>query len=498
VWLEIDGEGALHQQVYRGLRGAILAGRLAPATRLPSTRTLARELGVSRNTVLRAYDQLLDEGYVEARLGAGTFIAEVIPDEGLRPERPARDDAVDPAPELGAHPPTPIGLSQVGARIVAEAPAGGVSWSIRRRNVEYDFRYGEPAYLDLPHETWCRLVGRHARRAGTRQLAYGGPLGSPELRSALARYLGRARGVSCTPDQIILTHGSQQAIDLVARVLVDPGDRVAIEEPHYTGISLPLAAAGAESVPIPVDDEGLPTEEIARREPLRGVFITPSHQFPSGGVMPLARRLALLSWAETRGAFVLEDDYDGEFRYEGKPIPSLQSLDRSGTVLYVGSASKLLFPSLRIGWLVVPESLVRAFELAKAFADTGGATLEQRVLAEFIEQGHLERHVRRSRVRHGARRSALKRAVERHLPGVAELRGMPAGLHGVLWVPDLPAAREAELRRRCERRSVGIYPVHPYYTVPPSKAGYLLGYAALSESAIDEGVRRIAESVAEL
>jgi GntR family transcriptional regulator/MocR family aminotransferase len=492
MWLEIDGEGALHEQVYRGLRAAILKGLLAPGSRVPSTRTLAREIGVSRNTVLRAYEQLLDEGYVNARLGAGTFISEVIHDESPRAE-PRGGDKGEPAPGVPG-----IELSEAGERIVTHAPAGGVSWSIRRRNVEYDFRYGEPAYLDLPHETWCRLVGRHARRAGARQLAYGGPLGSIELRTALAGYLGRARGVSCTPGQILITHGSQQAIDLVARVLVDRGDRVGIEEPHYTGISLALAAGGAQSVPIPVDEDGLPAEEIASYEPLRGVCITPSHQFPSGGVMSLARRLALLSWAERQRAFVLEDDYDGEYRYEGKPIPSLQSLDRSGTVLYAGTASKILFPALRIGWLVVPESLVTPFELAKAYCDTGGATLEQRVLAEFIEQGHLERHVRRSRLRNAARRDALQRAVERHLSGVAELRGMPAGLHGVLWITELPASREAELRRRCEAHSVGIYPVHPYYATPPERAGYLLGYAALSEPAIDEGIRRVAESIAEL
>jgi GntR family transcriptional regulator/MocR family aminotransferase len=497
VWLEIDGEGALHEQVYRGLRGAILKGLLTPGSRVPSTRTLAREIGVSRNTVLRAYEQLLDEGYVKARPGAGTFISEVIHDEGPRAKPPGVDGR-PPPPSAEAPSATRIGLSETGERIVTQAPTGGVSWSIRRRNVEYDFRYGEPAYLDLPHETWCRLVGRHARRAGTRQLAYGGPLGTVELRTAMACYGARARGVSCTPGQIVITHGSQQAIDLVARVLVDPGDRVAIEEPHYTGISLPLAAVGAESVPIPVDEEGLPAEEIEHYEPLRGVCITPSHQFPSGGVMSLARRLALLSWAERQRAFVLEDDYDGEYRYEGKPIPSLQSLDRSGTVLYTGTASKVLFPSLRIGWLVVPESLATPFELAKAYSDTGGATLEQRVLAEFIEQGHLERHVRRSRMRNAARRDALKRAVEQHLSGVAELRGMPAGLHGVLWINDLPASREAELRHRCQAHSVGIYPVHPYYTVPPQRAGYLLGYAALSEPAIDEGIRRLAESIAEL
>jgi GntR family transcriptional regulator/MocR family aminotransferase len=215
-------------------------------------------------------------------------------------------------------------------------------------------------------------------------------------------------------------------------------------------------------------------------------------------VLPLERRLALLDWAASQGAFVLEDDYDGEYRYENRPVPSLQGLDRNQCVLYVGSASKLLFPSMRLGWLVVPEPLVRAFSIAKAYADTGSATLEQLVLAEFIEGGHLERHVRRSRVRNAARREALQNAVDHHLSGIAELEGTRAGLHGLLWVSELPHSREAELRRACEARGVGIYPVHPYYAKPPERAGFVLGYAGLGERDIESGIRALAAALAEI
>ncbi len=492
MWLQLDGEGPLHQQAYRALRGAILEGALAPGARLPATRALAREIGLSRNTLLQAYGQLLDEGYVRARTGSGTYVASSLPDDqvGVAPDGPrARGGAVS-APALA--------LSAQSRRILDAAPRAGVSWAIPRKHLPYDFRYGEPAYGDLPLETWCRLLGRRARRASVARLAYGDPAGAPELRRALADYLRRARGVACEPEQIVVTHGSQQAIDLVGRVLVDPGDRVAQEEPHYTGFSFALGAYGAVHVPVAVDANGLRVEALASLGPLRGVCVTPSHQYPTGAILSLERRLSLLAWAQREGAFVLEDDYDGEYRYEGRPVPCLQGLDRAGCALYVGTASKLLFPSLRIGWLVVPEPLLRAFGLAKAYSDTGSATLEQLVLADFIEGGHLERHVRRSRVRNAARREALQDAVRRHLAGAAELEGTRAGLHGLLWVPDLPMAREAELRREAERRGVGLYPVAPYYRRRPRRAGYVLGYAALSERDIDEGIRRVADALAAL
>jgi GntR family transcriptional regulator/MocR family aminotransferase len=494
MWLDLDGEGPLYQQTYRALRAAILDGALSPGTRLPATRSLSRELGHSRNTVLQAYEQLLDEGYVVARTGSGTYVAAVLPEERWATGVPQAGSAPGP-PKANARVPA---LSDYAERMLADAPRGPIAWDMPRRHLPYDFRYGEPAYADLPLETWCRILGRRARRASASRLAYGEPAGAPELRRALASYLGRARGVRVTPEQILVTQGTQQAIDLVARVLVDLGDRIVLEEPSYRGFSLALRAHGARLDPVAVDAQGLRVEDLVDTGPARGVCVTPSHQFPTGGVLSLERRLALLDWAASEGAFVLEDDYDGEYRYENRPVPSLQGLDRNECVLYVGSASKLLFPSMRLGWLVVPGPLVRAFTIAKAYADTGSATLEQLVLAEFIEGGHLERHLRRSRVRNAARREALQNAVDRHLSGVAEIEGTRAGLHGLLWVSELPRTREAELRRACEVRGVGIYPVHPYYAKPPERAGFVLGYAGLGERDIESGIRELAGALAEL
>ena len=490
MWLALDADGPKNQQLYRALRHQILEGALRPGARLPATRTLAKDLGLARNTVLTAFAQLIDEGYAVARTGSGTRVAATLPEERVTAPAPARGGARGTAR-------VPAGSSYA-RRLLAQAPRAGVAWGMPRRNLPYDFRYGEPAFADLPLETWCRLLGRRARRASVGRLAYGEPGGSAELRRALADYLRRARGVVCTAEQILITHGTQQAIDLVARLLVDARSRVALEEPHYTGFSLAFGAYGAELVPVRVDAQGLCVDELEEKRPLRGICVTPSHQFPTGGVLPLERRLALLAFAAREGAFVVEDDYDGEYRYEGRPVPSLQGLDRSGCVFYVGTASKLLFPSLRIGWLVVPEPWLRAFALAKAYTDTGSATLEQLALADFIEGGHLERHVRRARVRNAARREALHQAVTRHLGDAGVLEGTPAGLHGLLWLNGLPAARESELRRRCEARGVGIYPVRPYYTRPPRRAGYVLGYAALPERDIDEGIRRLAEALREL
>ncbi|MDJ0786013.1 MAG: PLP-dependent aminotransferase family protein [Myxococcota bacterium] len=500
MFVELDGQGPLHQQVTRSLREAVLCGRVAPGERLPATRTLARELGVSRNTLLQAYEQLTDEGYLVARTGAGTFVASALP--GPAPlhgsgalHGSGEPGAPGPATTRATRAPE---LSSYARRALEGAPRGRVSWNLPRRGVRYDFRYGEPAYPDLPLETWSRLLGRRARRASVMRLAYSDPAGTPELREALAGYLARARGVRCTPERIVITRGSQQAIDLVCRVLIDPGDPVAIEEPHYTGFSYPLAAHGAKLVPIPVDESGLDVDALRASAPVRGVCTTPSHQFPLGGVLPLERRLSLLEHAAETGAFVLEDDYDGEYRFEGRPIPSLQGLDADENVLLVGTASKLLFPALRIGWMVLPEALVRPFCIAKAYADTGSASIEQLVLADFIEGGHLDRHIRRSRIKNAARREALQRAVETHLAGRGELVGTRAGLHGVLRVPGLPSSRESELRRACADRDVGVYPVRAYYTTLPATTEVLLGYGALEPADVDEGVARISEALASL
>src|SRR5581483_860712 len=378
--LRLDGDGPLHRRAYRALRDAILAGRLAPAARLPSTRELADELGVSRNTVLQAYDRLVAEGYATARPASGTFVAASLPAARARtnPRRPA---AIAEAPADGDP-----RLSAIGERLMDVARGRRASWSLPREPLPYDFRYGEPAYADLPLATWARILGRRARRLSVRRLAYQPPGGAAELREQLASYLGRARGVACSAEQVLVVHGSQQAIDLTLRVLVDPGDRVVLEEPHYTGFSLCAAAVGADVVHVPVDEHGLRVEELAAVRSARLACVTPSHQYPAGGVLSLPRRLPLLDWARSLAAYVLEDDYDGEFRFEGHPLESLQSLDRHGRVLYMGTASKILFPALRIGWLVVPPVLADPFRAAQALSDTGTATLEQLAFADFIAE----------------------------------------------------------------------------------------------------------------
>ena len=484
LWVKLDGDGALHRQLYRALRSAILEGRLGPEQRLPSTRSFARELGLSRNTVLQAIEQLIAEGYASGRVGSGTYVAAIKPQSAR-----AAKGILAPGVTGDSH--APPRLSETGKRLSRSAPPGRATWSPWRELLPYDFRYGEPSYADLPLDTWSRLLGRRARRLSARRLAYQPPGGAAELREALTGYLARARGVVCSREQIIIVHGSQQAVDLTARLLVDPGDRVVLEEPHYTGFSFCLEAAGAELVPIAVDDHGLRTDDLEAVGDARLVCVTPSHQYPLGTVLSLPRRLALINWAVRHDCYILEDDYDGEFRFDGKPIECLQALDRSGRVIYAGTASKLLFPALRIGWIVAPPALAPYFLNAKALADTGTPSLEQLALADFITEGHLERHARRARSRTAARRAALLEIVAGELGERVEVLGASAGLHVMMRIPGLEAGAVPALRRACRQLGVGVYPTAPFYARPPAQAELLLGYAALSEDTIREGIRRL-------
>ncbi|HXC50239.1 MAG TPA: PLP-dependent aminotransferase family protein [Candidatus Limnocylindrales bacterium] len=485
LWVKLDGEGALHRQLYRALRASILDGRLGPDERLPSTRSFARELGLSRNTVLQAIDQLVAEGYASGRVGSGTYVASELPQP---PRGPRTLGSASTVSSLGGAQPR---LSSLGERLSLVAPPGRASWSPWPELLPYDFRYGEPSFSDLPMDAWSRILGRRARRLSARRLAYQPPGGAAELREALAGYLGRARGVVCSPDDIVIVHGSQQAVDLVARLLVNPGDPVVIEEPHYTGFSFCLNAAGASLVHIGVDEHGLRTDDLEHVEDARLVCVTPSHQYPTGAVLSLARRLALIDWATRHESYVLEDDYDGEFRFDGKPIECLQALDRSGRVIYTGTASKLLFPSLRIGWLIAPPALAPYCLNAKALADTGTPSIEQFALADFISEGHLERHARKARTRTAARRRALLESVDSELAGRVEVLGASAGLHVLMKIPDMDARDVTRLRQACRELGVGVYPAGPFYSKPPAHAELLLGYAALSEETIREGIKRL-------
>jgi GntR family transcriptional regulator/MocR family aminotransferase len=328
-----------------------------------------------------------------------------------------------------------------------------------------------------------------------RMLGYGRTLGFPPLREAIADYISRARGVAANPEQVVVVTGSQQALDLIVRLLVDPGDRVVLEEPGYQGARQVLVAAGARVIPTPVDDSGLDVSRLPRGREVRLAYVTPSHQFPLGGVMPLARRLELLRWAEASRAIVVEDDYDSEFRYDGHPVEALQGLDRGRRVLYVGTFSKILFPSLRLAYVVAPEHLIPAVRGIKFLMDYHTPTFEQSVLADFIAEGHLERHVRRARTRNAARRKALLDALDEQLGDRVEVVGANAGVHVVGWLRDIDVTRLDRLKRHAAGRGVGIYPITPYYMHLPRRAGLLFGYASLTEREIRDGVVALRESL---
>jgi len=485
--LRLEGEGPLYVRISRALRVEILSGRLARGARLPSTRALAGELGVSRNIVLLAYEQLLAEGYATARRGSGTVVALGVPDERASNAR---------VPERRGRRSRPVRLSAYARRILGGPSASAVGWAPAGARLPYDFRYGRPSFGDFPFTTWTRLLARRARRATIRDLDYGRPEGLAALRERIADYLRRARGVRCEPEQVVIVDGTQQALDLAARVLVGPGDRVLLEEPHYRPARIAFAAAGARTDVIPVDEHGMRVDRLpAGTGRHRLAFVTPSHQFPTGAVMPLARRIELLAWADRAGALVFEDDYDSEFRYGGAPVQALQGLDRAGRVIYTGTFSKVMFPALRLGYMVLPGSIRVAFVTAKAFADTGSPTLYQSALADFMEEGHFERHLRRSRARNAARRESLLDAIGRHLGESVEISGANAGLHVLLWLRGVPAGRVDAIRRKAAGLGVGVYPVAPFYLKPPRRAGLILGYASLTEEEIRAGVERLAGAI---
>ena len=475
----LDGQGALFQQVYRVLRDGIVDGRFAATTRLPPTRALASDLGVSRATVLLAYEQLAAEGYVGARQGSGTYVQGPV---SVAPAAPRGPAASRGAPRLGR---------LATALLANRRPPLESAYAGVRPALRWDFRYGLPSLDDFPLETWQRCVGRAARSAPAGAYDYGPPQGSPALRAALAAYLGRSRGVSCAAEQIVVVTGSQQGIDLAARLLVRPGARAVVEEPGFEGARNAFLAAGATLAPVAVDDEGLDPDALPRDACL--ALVTPSHQYPLGGVLSWTRRAALLAWASRADAWVIEDDYDGEYRFDGRPIPPLKTLDADDRVLYLGTFSKVMFPALRVGYLVLPPALIEAFARGKLLADGGSPRLEQDALADFLASGAFERHVRRSRARAGARRALLLQALQERLGDRVAICGANSGLHVVLWARDVPGRAAGALARRAAEAGVGIYPITPYYQTPPPLAGFILGYGALRLETIRPGVARLAK-----
>ena len=482
IELPDDPARPAYQRLAEAIRESILGGRFRAGERLPPTRVLAGNLSLARNTVLEAYEQLIAEGYLAARHGSGTFVAPDLPDRAFRAESIAANVARD---GQGA----PPRLSGFARRLVA----GEVPTAIdeeTQRPTDFEFRYGTPSFDEFPIDAWRTLTKRVLDYPPKELLGYGPTQGLPQLREALARYLQRSRGVRCDANQVLVVNGSQQALDVGARVLIDPGDVVAIEDPGYRGARAVFQAMGARVMPVPCDNEGIVVDAIP--DEARVIYVTPSHQFPTGAVMSASRRLELLARASRTGAVIIEDDYDSEFRYEGRPLAALQGLDEGGRVIYTGTLSKVLLPALRLGYMVAPPSLQPAITGAKWLTDRHVALLYQAVLALFIDEGHFERHLRRMRKVYETRRSTLLTAFAEHFGSRAAITGTESGMHVLV---NIQGVSDADSFIETARASgVGIYSARSYYLgSPPAGASFLRGYSSVNEDGIRRGIEILAK-----
>ena len=494
VPLDAESREPLHRQIYEGVRDGILAGRFAANMRLPSTRVLAAELGVARNTVVLAFDQLVAEGYLSAHRGGGTRVRAAVPDSLIsvhaprRASRAVRESAAPASGHVRSHLPARF------AELLARTPQLGV----RRDGAIVPFALGMPAIDAFPFELWARISARRWR-SGNVFLGSAATAGDEALRNAIAHYVTSSRGARCSPEQVFIVSGAQQALDLASRVLLEPGASAWMENPGYAGARAALAGAGARVIDVPVDEEGMDVRAGERAAPeARLAYVTPSHQFPLGTIMSASRRLSLLNWARRVNGWVLEDDYDSEFRYAGRPIPCLQGLDaqRGGAarVLYIGTFSKTLAPALRLGYLIVPDGLVDVVRVARAIAGGHSPTHEQGVLAEFIGEGHYVRHVRRVRALCAERQQALLEAAREEIGDAMQLAPDAAGLHMVGWLAT--GANDLEVAKAASRAGVDATPLSAYCSVAPKRGALLLGYAAFEESEIREAVRKLSGALA--
>jgi GntR family transcriptional regulator / MocR family aminotransferase len=464
--ISIEGQHGLSAQIYNGIRGAIVDARMQVGERLPATRELARQLNVSRNTVIAAYDRLISEGYLRSSKGSGTYVEPHF----STPSNRRRSTSSFKPPHLSAF----------AQRLSYPQPI------VPKYDLPYDFRPGVPDLRSFPTAAWRRIAARHWRHLSASVAYYGDPAGDPPLRSAIARYFGHSRALRATADDVLVVSGSQQALDLVARIFVEPGDVVAMEDPGYPAAVVAFRAHGARIVPVPVDDQGIRTDALPAKARL--VYVTPSHQFPLGVALSLNRRRALLEWATRCNSVIIEDDYDSEFRYGGRPLDSLQGLDKAGRVIYLGTFSKVLFPSLRLGFVIMPQSLRATFLATKWIADRHTETIEQHVISDFINEGHFARHIRRMQRIYSERHHALLDALRHWLPLFSPLPSM-CGLHLAGLLP--PEFRVTDLISRSAATGVGLYAVAPFYQ-KIGQPGLLFGFGSCAAEEIKEGIRRVA------
>jgi GntR family transcriptional regulator/MocR family aminotransferase len=463
-----------YRWLYGALRAAILDGRLRPRARLPSTRDLADQYGLARGTVVDAFAQLASEGYVDGAVGSGTYVSAVLPDELLEVAAPAGPRRAPPRPPR---------------RHASGFAQRALLFPTPRPRATRAFRSNLPALDQFPIAVWTQLASRRLRRASVRQLMSCEVAGHPPLCRAIADYVAASRGVTCRPEQVFVVPGVQGALDLIARIALDPGDAVAMEQPGYVGAARAFHALGARVIGAPVDDEGM----VVDRAQLRGarlVYITPAHQYPLGVTMSLTRRLALLDWAQRHDALVFEDDYDSEYRYSGRPFPALQSLDRAGCVVFAGSFSKVLFPALRLGYLVVPPDLVDRCAAALSLTHRHLPLLEQTVLCDFMVEGHFGRHLRRMRELYAERLAVLTDGVRQRMTGRLELSPVEAGLQTVGWLA--PGVAAGDVADAALARDVEVVAMHGVQFGPVPRDGLHLGFAAVSPREIRRGVDELA------
>ncbi|MGE8151949.1 PLP-dependent aminotransferase family protein [Pseudomonas vancouverensis] len=496
--IELDRRQGLSRQLYQALRLRVLDGRLAGGTRLPASRDLAAALAISRNSVVRAYDQLYAEGFIEGRVGDGTYVAQ-LPQAAL----PGKKLSTKVSTGFSTGLPTALSTNWLDLPV---NPSSKVIHSDSLERVKNNhlalppsgppraFRVGVPAFDLFPFEVWAKLNAAFWRKPDLQQLCYGDPAGDSRLRGMIAAYLRSSRGMQCTAEQIVITSGAQQGISLCAQLLVEPGDGVAIENPGYRAAGHAFAVAGGRLRGVAVDSEGIDCSALAALGDCRLAYVTPSHQYPTGVVMSLARRLELLAWAERTGGWIVEDDYDGEYRYSGAPLAPLAALDRHGRVLYVGTFGKVAFPALRLGYLVLPPGLVDAFAQRRAVDVRHSEVSTQVVMAEFMAAGHFQRHIRRMRRAASSRRNVLMSGWPTDVPGVGSLPGAAAGLH--MTVPVDSLARERELVGLAAEAGVEINGLSSYWlpdstTPADERAGLVLGFAAVPEPDIASALARL-------
>jgi GntR family transcriptional regulator / MocR family aminotransferase len=477
----------LYKQLYERLRSAILTGQLERGTRLPSTRSLASELGVARMTTVLAYEQLVLEGYLESRVGQGTVVACSLPATLFNAEIDSKqEERTDSGKASSIHLASCL------------RPLKDLPWPSREAGqTGGTFSGGEPGLDLFPYEVWARLIARRARQSLHEFAHYQPPAGYFPLREAIAAHIGITRGVRCTPEQIIMTAGSQGAYDLAVRTLLSPGEAAWLEDPGYFGARGALLAVGVRLVPVPVDEQGLVVVVGRQHWPqARLVTTTPSHQFPTGVTMSLPRRLALLDWASDAGAWILEDDYDSEYRFSGRPLEALQGLDQTGRVLYIGTFSKVLFPALRLGYLVAPTELIEPLLTMRRILDVHLPLLEQMALFDFLHEGHYVRHLRRMRHHYKKLRDLLQSELQTHLIGLLEVHAPEAGMHLVGWLP--PGKDDRRAARLAAQVGIQVLPISTYSLEPLSHGGLVFGYAGTNEEAIPHEVKTLAAALEQL